>query len=89
MIADPKTQAAMAAAFRSVVQSKPAIYDEAVAAGKTARRLALSARTGESLLKDWNKWLLAVDAEVNKVAPRGDLQAYLLALETIAATLSE
>lgn len=88
-ISDPKTKAALATGFKAVIASNPKTYAEAIAQSKTARRFALTQREGSSLQKDWSRWLTAVDAELQRSVPDGNVIVYLSALAAIIEALED
>lgn len=65
---DPKTAAALSIAYRTATESMAGkSLDECREIAKAARRAALLARTGNSLLVDWKGFLDACDVELTKV----------------------
>jgi hypothetical protein len=85
---DPKTRNALAVAYRSTLAGMPTrTYEQNVAAVRAARSLALSARQGDSRLINWDRFLVAVDAELQKVVTPGDNAAYAKAIEAVATGL--
>jgi hypothetical protein len=86
LLADPKTRAALASAYRSVNLTGLS-YDDSVNAVRNARQLVLSARQGESRNKDWDAWRNAVDLELRKIVQPGDKAAYANALQAIVKAL--
>ncbi len=85
---DPPTRQALATAYKAALAAVPGkSYDEARAVVVAARSAALGARKGPSRDVDWNAWLRAVDAELTKVSPVGDVPRYIKAIEAIIAGL--
>lgn len=88
-IADPRSRAALIAAYTTTVQSNVKVYEELVAMTKANRRAALQLRLGDSRAKDWSIWLASVDAELAKVVTPGDSAAYIAALKAIIESLGQ
>lgn len=84
---DPPTRTALAAAYRSAMASaagKP--YAEAQSIVRMARQTAFQANMrGNATV--WNDWRIAIDAELVKVVPAGDVEKYLQAIAAIVKGL--
>lgn len=87
LLNDPVTAKRLAKAYRNAVAAMNAGKSlvECQQLAQIARRDALNARTGESRLKDWNGFLLAVDGEVIKVV--NSAETYKAAVLVIAEAI--
>lgn len=86
LVNDPTTAKALSAAYKSAANElMQQTIDEAKQIVGAKRRAVLLARTGESLRKDWNAWLVSIEPEVAKHL--GTLEAYKSALLTLAKAL--
>ena len=84
---DPKTRAALAAAYKTALTAaagKP--YANAQSIVTMARRTALQANMRGSDA-NWNSWLKQIDAELTKIVPAGDAEKYLQAISAIVKGL--
>lgn len=84
---DPKTASALSAAYK-----KAAIEIENITSVEAAkvivsdkRRAVLNARTGDSLTKDWNSWLVSIEPELSKHLT--SVATYRMAVFSIANSL--
>jgi len=88
-LADPKTRNALAVAYRGALEASAGkSYDEVLKTITTARAFALRARQGDLLLKDWDAWRRAVDAELIKAIEPGDVASYTAAVRAIIDALT-
>lgn len=85
---DPTTRKALAAAYKSAVESSAGkSYDDAHMAITAARFAVMNARKGASRLVDWASWLKAVDMELLKAVRLGEVSDYLAAVAAIAKAI--
>jgi hypothetical protein len=65
---DPKTASALSAAYKKAATEIENItsVEAAKVIVSAQRKAVLNARTGDSLTKDWNSWLVAIEPELSK-----------------------
>lgn len=86
-LGDPPTRAALAKGYKAVIPLlEGKTYAEAMEVVQQTRRMVLiPAMRGNPVI--WNDWLKAVDAELKKVVPVGDADAYVQAIGAIVKGL--
>jgi thiamine phosphate synthase YjbQ (UPF0047 family) len=84
---DPKTASALSAAYKkaSIEIENITSVEAAKVIVSDKRRAVLNARTGESLTKDWNSWLVAIEPELSKHLT--SVATYRMAVLSIANSL--
>lgn len=86
-INDPETARALSKAYKAAYDETAFVtpIEAAKAIVIEKRRAVLNARKGESLNKDWNAWLIAIDPEISKHLT--NVIAYRLAVNAISKSL--
>jgi hypothetical protein len=88
-INDPDTASALSKAYKQAYEetASATTVEAAKATVTEKRRAVLNARKGESLSKDWNAWLVAIEPEISKHL--GSVASYRAAVNAISKALEK